>query len=257
MLRGCVTAPERIQSLKRLVLKDLENLTTIDDLAALSTIEEVIIKYCSNLVDMGVLGSLPNLESVSISGCTKLVKMPERWPDSLRHLFLTDLATRQIGDLPPTYDKHLHLQTVHGLETVENLRMSIKIPEILLTMSRIPTINDLTPLASNQDLWINIEMEGKSSLPDAVVEMLSKLPVCRLRLVCYRDIDLTNLTRLENLIALDLDNRQIKKDELRPILNMNALEYLQFPAGSLPELGGCTFNTASKVAKVKMQLLAS
>jgi hypothetical protein len=70
---------------------------------------------------------------------------------------------------------------------------------------------------------------------------------------------LTNLSHLENLVALDLDddNIWIKKDELRPIINMNALEYLQFPAGSLPELGGCTFNTASKVAKVKMQLLVS
>ena len=250
---------DKVKTLKRLDLIDLQRLSSIAELLSLTTLEEVVISGCGALDDLRVLGNLPNLRRVSISGCTKLLTMPERWPESLRQLSLADLATRQIGDLPSAYEDDLNLQTVHGLETVANLRLSTQMPEVLLTMSAISKVRDLMPLACHQDLWINIKMEGSSRLPDSVVDMLSKLPACRLRLDDYVDLDLNNLTRLDSLIALDLDVNYmwIKKDELRPILGMNALEYLQFSAGSLPELGGCTFNSASKIAKLKMQLLVS
>ena len=250
---------EKLSNLKSLNLFGLQNLKTIDCLLSLHSLEELSIDECDNLDDFAVLAGLPKLRRVSISGCNRLVSMPEQWPDSLRQLNLKDLATRRIGSLPSSYQDDLGLQTVHRLETVEDLRHSVKIQEIWLTVSQIPAMKDLTPLANYQDLWLNINMESKSSLPDEVVEMLSKLPFCRLRLDDYENIDLTNLARLGNLKALDLDVNYvwIRKDELRPILNMNALEYLQIPAGSLPEFGGCTFNTASKVAKVKMQLLVS
>lgn len=250
---------DKARNLKTLDLIDLTSMVSINHVLSLSAIEEVNITGCGALDDLRVLGSLPKLRRVSIAGCTKLVSMPEQWPESLRHLSLADLATRQIGDLPAEYEDDLSLVAVHGLETFENLRMSTKIPEIWLTASNIPKSNDLAPLAGHQDLWINMKMEGGSRLPELVVEMLSKLPVCRLRLDDYVDIDLNNLSCLENLIALDLDVNymSITKDELKPILGMNALKYLQFPAGSLPELGGCTFNTPSKLAQLKLQLLVS
>ena len=250
---------DKARNLKKLDLIDLTSLVCIDHVLSLSAIEQVNIERCGALDDLRVLGSLSKLRRFSISGCTKLLSMPEQWPESLRHLSLADLATRQIGDLPAEYKDDLSLVAIRGLESVENLRFSTKIREIGLTVSNIPKSNDLAPLAGYQDLWINMKMEGGSCLPEPVVKMLSKLPVCRLRLDDYIGIDLNNLCCMENLIALDLDvnYRSITKEELRPILGMNALKYLQFPAGSLPELGGCTFDTPSKLAKLKLQLLVS
>lgn len=40
-------------------------------------------------------------------------------------------------------------------------------------------------------------------------------------------------------------------------MGMEKLEHLRSPSGSLPEFGGCTFDTPSKLAKRKMHLLAS
>ena len=248
---------DKAKNLTRLDLIDLPNLASINHLQSLPTIEEITVANCGVLHDLRALGGLPNLRRVSISGCTKLVNLPERWPESLRQLELADLATRQIGYLPSTYESDLDLQAVHGLETLEHLRNSVKLQEIWLTMSEIAGVKDLTPLGSHQGLWINIKMEDASSVLDVVVDMLSRLPVCKLRLDNYKDIDLSSLIRLDNLIGLDLDsnNLWVKAAELRPILGMNNLEYLQFPSGSLPELGGCTFDSASKIAKLKMQLL--
>jgi hypothetical protein len=112
------------------------------------------------------------------------------------------------------------------------------------------------PLSYYKNLWIYIEMEGESCLSDSVIESLSGLPSLRLRLDGYVSINLSPLTNLPNLKALDLDSYScVTKAELQPVLGMNALEYLQFAPGSVPELGGCTFATAGKIAKLKLQLM--
>ena len=96
-------------------------------------------------------------------------------------------------------------------------------------------------------------MENQSCFSDSVIAALLDLPACRLRLFNYNSINLSSLAKLSNLKALDLDNITI--NDLIPIVGMQELEYLHFPPGSLPELGGCTFNTVSKIAKLKMQLM--
>lgn len=247
----------RSTNLKQLRVTGCESLVDIEELEELNCLERLIIMNCPQISDYSVLGRLPALKSVEIkSGSGENIVLPTCWQGNLAELSI-DCCTNQIGDLPSQFADTLDLTSVTGLTNLENLRACSKLDEIIIRHSMIDKIKDLTPLSNCNNLWISIEMEVGSCLDDSVIETLSSLPSLRLRLSDYVDINLSPLVSLANLKALDLDENDchVTKEELQPVLGMNALEYLQFPAGSLPELGGCTFATAGKIAKLKLQLM--
>lgn len=246
----------RSRTLKRLQITDCESLSVIDELEHLKTLEQLEIINCQQLLNYNVLGRLPALKRVEIrAGSSQHVELPSRWPDSLSKLRMVG-NSNQIGDLPSQFAGTLDLTSVTGLTNLNNLRSCSQIEEIRIRHSAIHKIKDLAPLSDCEKLWIYIEMEGESCLYDSIVESLSRLPACRLRLNGYVGINLSPLMDLPNLKALDLDSfRCVTKAELQPVLGMTGLEHLQFAPGSVPELGGCTFATAGKIAKLKLQLM--
>ncbi len=238
------------------MLTDCQLLSSIEELEQLKSLEELEIINCPSLIDYTPLGCLPSLRAVELrTGSAKNIVLPSAWPNSLCELHIAG-CTNQIGDLPSSYLGTIDLTSVTGITRLDNLRSCSQIDEIRVRLSSIYKIKDLTPLRNCENLWIYIDMEGESCLYDSVIESLSALPFLKLRLDGYVGINLSPLTNLPSLTALDLDSyRLVTKAELQPVLGMNALEYLQFAPGSVPELGGCTFATAGKLAKLKLQLM--
>ena len=241
-------------NLKKLELKQMELLENIEELLSLPYLEELTLSDCNLLLNFELLEHLPLLRKVDIS-FTDLttVVLPAKWPDTLQQLNLYNLNVSQLGDLPVNFEGALDLTGINKLTNFDNLAGCTKIHTIKLTHSFIENITSLTPLAQLDGLWIYIDMENQSCFSDSVITALLDLPACRLGLINYNSINLSSLAKLSNLKALDLDNITI--NDLIPIVGMPELEYLHFPPGSLPELGGCTFNTVSKIAKLKMQLM--
>lgn len=251
-----LTGIGRSTNLKQLRLADCKSLSNIEELEQLKSLEELEISDCPELLNYTVLGRLPALRAVDIrTGSAENIALPSGWPGSLCELRIAG-NTNIIGDLPSPFAGTLDLTSVTGLTKLDSLRSCSQIEIIKIRHSVIHEINDLKPLSNCVNLWINIEMEGESCLYDSVIKSLSNLPSLRLRLDGYVGINLTPLVNLANLKALVLDrSRLVTKAELQPVLGMNALEYLHFAPGSVTELGGCTFATAGKIAKLKLQLM--
>lgn len=248
----------RSQSIKKLYLSDLTSLEDIKEISLLCDLEQLTIHYCRSLTDYTVIGELPCVKSVEIrAGISSNIFLPEIWPASLTGLRLGNLHTDRIGALPPGYDGSLDLTSVQGITSLEDVSLCAKLSSLKITVSALHKFNDLSPLLQCENLWLNVDMEGESSLSSAIISKLSILSECRLRLVNYSDIDLVDIAQIPGLRAVDLDVEYVRptKEQLMPVVGMHSLEFLQFPAGSLPELGGCTFNTPGKIAKLKLQLL--
>lgn len=244
--------------IKSLYLKKLHLLEDIEDITLLHQLETLTILDCGSLTNYEALAMLQNIISVEIRvGSSSRIHLPKTWPQSLTQLRLMNLAAERIGTLPPGYDGTLDLSSVIGMSSLEDISLSSKLSKLKITRSTLAKIRDLSPLASCESFWLDVDMDGGKTLSSDIISNLSALPECRLRLFNYSGIDLVNIAQITSLKALDLDEEYVRptKDQLMPIMAMHALEFLQFPAGSLPELGGCTFNTPGKIAKLKLQLL--
>lgn len=248
----------RSAKLKVLELSYLPELHDISELLLLLELEEVSISNCPRLLDYTVLGKLPHLRQVRISSDHRTtITLPPSWPVSLRLLELS-VSTKSIGALPSGYDGKFDLQRISRLSGLEDFRKCTKVKDVFFTQTALLKFVDLAPLSGCSNLWINIHMENEDKLDAAIVKALSALPKCRLRLNYYgENFSLSEFASLSNLAGLELEGyHQISKHQLLPIVGMNALEFLRIPSGTLPELGGCTFNTATKIAAIKMALMA-
>lgn len=248
----------RSVNLKVLELSGLPALQDISDLHILSELEELTINRCPEIVDFTVLGHLPCLKMAKIfTDQRKAIALPKIWPESL-HCLKLSVCTERIGVLPSGYDSELDLRSISRLSSLEDLVSCKNIAVALFTQSVLRRFTDITPLASCEHLWLHVDMQLETRMTEDIIKLLSALPICRLRLDGYNEkFSFVEIASLANLVALDLVGfSRLTKQQLQPLIGTSALRYFGFPAGKVPGLGGCTFNTPTKIDTLKMMLMA-
>ena len=254
-LDGIESAADLLTSLQ---IHRMNRLTDLGALRNLQHLESISISECPQITSLEVLAELPCLKYVRVSECKKLSTLPDVWPNELEDLSLENCPVSRLGLLPNSLRGSLNLIHYPKLRDLDGLGQCTKLSELTIRAS----ITNLQPLASLPDLWITIDLAGaESTLPDALIDALSELPQCRLRLSDsdrWSPIHLRNpegLARITHLRALDLSGCEL--DDLLPIMGLTELELLKIrPRSELSKKhGGCTFDTPGQIAKLQLQVL--
>ncbi len=254
-LAGIESAADQITSLQ---IRSMPRLKDVSALRLLQRLETLVIGDCPQLSNLQVLGELPALQDVHLDDCKKLTRLPGAWPSTLTSLTVQSCPITRLGVLPVALTGSLNLVSCPKLSSLEGIEACTGLQEITIR----PSITALRALAGLPDAVIRIDFcDGDHTLSNALIEALAALPQCRLRINDSRfrwSIRISNpevLGRITHLRALDLS--QCDLDDLLPVIGLGELELLKIlPRSELSKkLGGCTFDTPAKVAKLQLQLL--
>ncbi len=254
-LAGIESAAEQITWLQ---IRSMPRLKDVGALRQLQRLETLIIGNCPQLSNLEVLGELPALQDVYVDDCKKLTRLPGAWPSTLTSLTVQSCPITRLGVLPVALTGSLNLVSCPKLSSLEGIEACTGLQEITIR----PCITDLQALAGLPDAIIHIDFcDGDPTLSNALIDALAALPQCRLRISkspFWTSVRISNpevLSRITHLRALDLS--QCYLDDLLPVMGLSELELLKIlPRSELSKkLGGCTFDTPGKVAKLQLQLL--
>lgn len=254
-LAGIESAADQITSLQ---IRSMPRLKDVSALRLLQRLETLVIDDCPQLSNLEVLGELPALQDVHLDDCKKLTRLPGAWPSTLTSLTVQSCPITRLGVLPVALTGSLNLVSCPKLSSLEGIEACTGLQEITIR----PSITDLQALAGLPDAVIHIDFcDGDHTLSNALIDALAALPQCRLRISDSRfwsSVRISNpevLSRIAHLRALDLS--QCDLDDLLPVMGLSELELLKIlPRSELSrKLGGCTFDTPGKVAKLQLQLL--
>jgi Leucine-rich repeat (LRR) protein len=254
-LDGIECAADHITSLH---IRSMPKLRDVSALRQLQRLESLVIGNCPQLSNLEVLGELPALQDVYLEDCKKLKRLPAAWPSTLTSFSIEFCPITQLGALPAALTGSLSLVSCPKLTSLQGIEACTGLQEITIR----PSITDLEALAGLPDAVIHIDFcDGDHTLSNALIDALAALPQCRLRISDSRfwsSMRISNpevLGRITHLRALDLS--QCDLDDVLPVMGLSELELLKIlPRSELSKkLGGCTFDTPAKVAKLQLQLL--
>lgn len=255
-LKGLEFAADQITSLH---IHNMPNLSDVEALRQLPCLKSLHIASCPQLTSLEVLAEVPTLQDVHLDECKKLTRLPAAWPVTLTSFTVESCPITRLGTLPESLSGSLNLVSCTKLRRLEGIEAFTALTEITIR----PNLTDLQALAGLPDAVIHIDFcDQERTLSNALIEALAALPQCRLRFSDSRSwstLRISNpevLSRITHLRALDLS--QCNLDDLHPVMGMTELELLKIqPRSDLSKkLGGCTFDTPGKVAKLQLQLMA-
>jgi hypothetical protein len=256
---------ESCTELRSIHISSLHNLADISALQRLSGLKEFAIWNCTALASLQCLETLPDLVEVRILDCAKLHQLPRSWPATVRSLEIGRCAITEIGRLPVDMDGELVFSDCPDLGTLSGVEGCSKLTSIRVGAQP----RDLSAMASLPDTWLSVDFqydEKHWQFTDPLVDALATLPVCRLRIMRMHNpeqlwnwglkaSDLAPLSRIPHLKALDLSDLDV--DGVAFVMGLEELEVLKVaPRSELSKaLGGCTFDSATEIAKLKLSLL--
>lgn len=254
---------ERSTELRRVVIDRLPALRDASALEALKELHEFFIENCGELQSLQWLEQLPALSEVRIWRCEQLEQLPAVWPAGLEMLRIGRCPIREIGRLPDGFGGELDLSECPRLQSLRGLE-----PCSRLSVVRVgPRPMDFSALSSLPTTWLCIDFqhvkEDEWLISDGLVDALAALPQLRLRILNFRKpthwkleaSDLAPLARIPHLRALDISELDV--DSASFVMGLEELELLKVkPRSELSlALGGCTFDSGSELAQLKLSLL--
>lgn len=278
---GSLEGLEQASELKTLTIDSLPALEDVSALIRMRHLKKLSISSCGNLSSLQCLELLPELTDVQILKCGNLKQLPSTWPAKLHSLTIGRCGITEIGRLPDNYSGDLNLTECNDLMSLRGLESCIG----LTSVTTGPQLTDFSAVSGLTNTWLCIDFKNiqKNSarknakkdslrLSDELVDALAALPMCRLKILHLNQpvplhrlkaADLAPLARIPHLRALDISELQFSdlKNEITSLgsilLGMEELEVLRVaPRTALSRaLGGCTFETATKLATLKLSLL--
>ena len=254
---------ERSTGLRRVVIDRLPALGDASALEALKELHEFFIEDCGELQSLQWLEQLPALSEVRIWRCEQLEQLPAVWPAGLEMLRIGRSPIREIGRLPDGFGGELDLSECPRLQSLRGLESCSR-----LSVVRVgPRPMDFSALSSLPTTWLCIDFQNVKEdewlISDGLVDALAALPQLRLRILNFRKpthwkleaSDLAPLARIPHLRALDISELDV--DSASFVMGLEELELLKVkPRSELSlALGGCTFDSGSELAQLKLSLL--
>lgn len=259
----CLVGLERSTDLRRVAISQMPALLDASALEALKELHEFFIEDCGALQSLQWLEHLPALREVRIWRCEQLELLPAVWPAGLEMLRIGRCPIHEIGRLPDGFSGELDLSECPNLQTLSGLESCSGLSAVRVG----PRPIDLSALTTLPDTWLCIDFQNVSEdkwlLSDGLVEALAGLPRLRLKILNLRKptnwkleaADLAPLARIPHLRALDISDLDV--DGVSFVMALEELEELRVaPRSELSHtLGGCTFDSATELAKLKLSLL--
>ncbi len=253
---------ESATELRSIVINNLPALADASALQRLSGLQEVTISECGALASLQGLDTLPSLVKIRIWECANLHQLPATWPTTLRFLHIGNCAITEIGQLPIDLDGELDLSDCPDLQTLRGLEGCSKLASIRVG----PQPRDLSAMAKLPNTWLCVDFQHDNKhwqFTDPLIDALAALPACKLRIMRMRNpenwdlkaSDLAPLNHIPHLKALDISDLDV--DGVAFVMGLEELEVLKVaPRSELSKaLGGCTFDSATEIAKLKLSLL--
>lgn len=254
---------QRAAGSRTVSIKSLRALKDASALEALKRLQEISFGDCGELHSLQCLMHLPELTTVNLGWCKKLDQLPPRWPASLKHLSIGICAITEIGILPPSYNSKLDLSQCFELKTLKGIELCSELSEVIVG----PRSIDVSALSKLPNTWLCIDFQHSNEdewlLSDELVDALVGLPQLRLKILNFRrpthwkldSSDLAPLARITHLRALDISDLKVTTASF--LMGLGELELLKVkPRSELSlALGGCTFDSANELAKLKLTLL--
>lgn len=254
---------EKAGGLCSVVINRLPALRDASALEALKGLQEFTIAECGALQSLQWLEHLPALREVRIWRCEHLEQLPAVWPAGLEMLRIGRCAIREIGRLPDGFRGELDLSECPRLQTLNGLESCSGLSAVRVGPHPI----DVSALATLPDTWLCVDYQNVNEdewlLSDGLVEALAAVPQLRLKILNFHNpternlkgADLAPLARIPHLRALDLSELDVEGVSF--VMGLEELEVLRVaPRSELSHaLGGCTFDSATELAKLKLSLL--
>lgn len=254
---------EQAGGLRFVVINSLPALRDASALETLTDIQAFTIADCGALQSLQWLEHLPALRDVRIWRCEQLEQLPAVWPAGLEMLRISRCPVREIGRLPNGFSGQLDLSQCTQLQSLRGLEFCSGLSAVWVG----PRPIDVSALATLPDTWLCIDFQHVEAnewlLSDGLVEALAAVPRLRLKILNFhnpteqilKSADLAPLARIPHLRALDISDLAV--EDARFVMGLGELRELRVaPRSWLSHtLGGCTINSATKLAKLKLSLL--
>ena len=243
----------RLDSLERLPARRLKTLKangiglrSIQGLEVIKALHSVDLSHNHELEDLGPLIGSAN---------------------SLSDLNLSNTGVRDVGALSGLHClERLNLVSCSGLHDLNGLESCKHLLEVRVG----PHAIDFKAVSSIPNTWLCIDFSDVKpdclQFSDDLLNALSAVPGLRLKIMSFNSadnsksldvLDLESLSRIPHLSALDLSGLE-SIDHVGFALALRELEFFKVaPRSKLSKaIGGCTFDTKSKIDRLKLLLLA-
>ena len=246
---------EDARNVDALALSDMNLLSDISAVKRLVSLRRFSIADCDEITTLQTLQHTHELVDVHVGSCRKLSVLPATWPLTLRSLKISGCPIEELGQIPGDFAGELDLSECNMLKSLNGLSGCTRITVVRVDCQP----RDFSVLATLPDIWLCLDYKNHPLEPsDQLIESLKALTRLNLKIVGSRRMSrLAPLSCLGGLSSLDISELHV--EDIDFILGLERLEVLKIPPRTKlsKRLGGCTFDSAMDIAKLKLLLLAS